>query len=458
MTKRIFFAMLLLLLLVPFMTALAQPESINTALADLNTRLGTTLTLNDINWRWSQNVYDDASLGCPQEGQTYAAVQTTGYQYLFFVENTTYDYRADQAGNVFFCTSFATNAVVAPTAEPTLPPATGGTITLSNANSIEVIGIVQREPGAFGSALAWLPGTELIAVAGGALENAITSKVLIYNASNLTSEPVRLQTDSPVTALAGWAAGGEARLAIGTQSGMVGIVTLVNGEPEVLPLSAVEGATAVNDLTFSPGGDLVAAAYGVWDSASDASSNLVAIWTSDNAAVRTLPTSSASTAIAFSPDGSQIATGDGLGFIRLLDSESGAVTSEFRLHTSAVRDIAFSPDGTQIASGAMSGTARVWDISTEILVAEFDNVTDDYVLSVAFSPDGSLLATAGGNPNALTRDNGIRLWNVTGLALAGGLIAHTELVSAIAFDSAGTRLASVSLDGTLRVWGTASAG
>ncbi|MDX2137487.1 MAG: hypothetical protein SF123_05280 [Chloroflexota bacterium] len=457
MSKRIFFAMLLLLL-VPFLTAQAQPESINTALTDLNTRLGTTLTLNDINWRWSQNVYDDASLGCPQEGQTYAAVQTIGYQYLFFVENTTYDYRADQAGNVTFCTSFATNTAVTPTAEPTLLPATGDTITISNANDIEVVGVVQREPGAFGGALAWLPGTELIAVAGGAIENAITSEVLIYNASNLTSEPVRLQTDAPVTALAGWSAGGEARLAVGTQSGTVSIVTLVNQAPDVLELSAVQGATAVNDLSFSSGGDLVAAAYGVWDSASDESSNVVAVWTTDNAGVRRLPTSTATTAIAFSPDASQIAMGDANGFVRLWGSESASQTSEFRLHTSAVRDIAYSPDGTRIASGAMSGTARVWDISNEIMIAEFDNSTDDYVLTVAYSPDGALLATAGGNPDALTRDNGIRLWDVNGLTLAGGLIAHTELVSAIAFDSTGTRLASVSLDGTLRVWGTADGG
>jgi hypothetical protein len=458
MTKRIVFALLLLILLLPLMTALAQPESINTALADLNTRLGTNLTLNDINWRWSQNVYDDASLGCPQEGQTYAAVQTTGYQYLFFVENTTYDYRADQAGNVFFCTSFATNAAVTPTVEPTLLPPTGDMITVSNANNIEVIGVVQREPGAFGAPLVWLPGTELIAVAGGAIENAITSEVLIYNASNLTTEPISIETDAPVTALAGWAAGDEARLAVGTQSGSVSIVTLVDEEAEVLELSGVENQTAVNDLAFSPGGDLVAAAYGVWDSASDESSNFVAVWTTNDSAVRTLPTPNASTALAFSPNATQIATGDGMGYVRLWDVESGLQTSEFRLHTSAVRDIAYSPDGRRIASGAMSGTARVWDISNDIMIAEFDNTTDDYVLTVAYSPDGTLLATAGGNPDALTRDNGIRLWDVNGLTLAGGLIAHTELVSAIAFDSTGTRLASVSLDGTLRVWGTADGG
>src|SRR5262249_20932385 len=45
-------------------------------------------------WNWSQEVYPDASLGCPQPGQAYAQQQTLGYQFTFVTyDGITYDYR-----------------------------------------------------------------------------------------------------------------------------------------------------------------------------------------------------------------------------------------------------------------------------------------------------------------------------------------------------------------------------
>ena len=81
------------------------------------------------------------------------------------------------------------------------------------------------------------------------------------------------------------------------------------------------------------------------------------------------------------------------------DVVSGALKAEFKGHTDVVRSVAFSPDGTQLATGSGDDTARLWDVVSGALKAEFKGHTD-WVLSVAFSPDGTQLATSSGDKTA----------------------------------------------------------
>lgn len=84
------------------------PQVVNQAVADLSGRVGVQLTLNDIwQWQWSGDVYPDASMGCPQPGQTYAQVMTGGFQFLLTYGQTTYDYRvSDDGTNVILCQTY----------------------------------------------------------------------------------------------------------------------------------------------------------------------------------------------------------------------------------------------------------------------------------------------------------------------------------------------------------------
>jgi WD40 repeat protein len=115
--------------------------------------------------------------------------------------------------------------------------------------------------------------------------------------------------------------------------------------------------------------------------------------------------------------------------------------------------VAWSPDGTRLATAGDGSMARIWDASTGdptfTLVGHTNNV-----MAVAWSPDGTRLATA-------AHDRKARVWDTTtGKAIGTKTISRPKRRSrsgplSIAWLPAGDRVAITWRDDTVRIWDTA---
>ena len=157
--------------------------------------------------------------------------------------------------------------------------------------------------------------------------------------------------------------------------------------------------------------------------------------------------------VAFSPDGTRIASGSGGRFgrwggwdyaVHLWDANTGSHLRTLNGHRDRVNSLSFSPDGATLASGSYDDTARLWDVNTGSHLRTLDGHTD-WIRDVSFSPDGTTIATASG-------DNTVRLWDAnTGRELRI-LKGHTTWVRSASFSPDGKTIVSGSYDDTARLW------
>jgi WD40 repeat protein len=97
--------------------------------------------------------------------------------------------------------------------------------------------------------------------------------------------------------------------------------------------------------------------------------------------------------LAWSPGGVFVTEGpEDSGVIDIRDPETGESVLSFQGHDGDVNGIAFSSDGSMLASTGDDGKLRVWDPSTGRLLST--QSTDGYALGPSFSADGSLVAAA----------------------------------------------------------------
>lgn len=101
-----------------------------------------------------------------------------------------------------------------------------------------------------------------------------------------------------------------------------------------------------------------------------------------------------------------------------------------------------SPDGARIVTAGSDGTARLWDAATSRPLAP-PMVHGGSVRWVEFSPDGRRIVTA-------SEDHTVRFWDGRTGAPLGQPLAHAGPVLMAQF--AGARLATISEDGTARLW------
>ncbi len=210
-------------------------------------------------------------------------------------------------------------------------------------------------------------------------------------------------------------------------------------------------AQGVDGVAFSPDGQLLAtcgqdSSIRFWDVATGASAGQLDSDESDS-----------TYGVAFSPDGSKIASASGSGFVRVWDVAerkqlwrklghveeglgvviNGAGGGAFG---ASVFGVAFSPDGTLVATGGSDPKIKVWDAHSGALVLELDTEHSDGsdARPVAFSPDGTLLASTSAAPKCR-----IHVWQVaTGELAWKANDTHERDIGSLVFTVDGKELIS----------------
>ena len=170
-------------------------------------------------------------------------------------------------------------------------------------------------------------------------------------------------------------------------------------------------------------------------------------WTISRESAHIATFSSRARSVAFSPDGTTLASGSADGMLQLWNVATKTKITTLEDSDDVVTSVDFSLDGTTLAAGMGDGTVTLWDVATKTHIATFPEHGRD-VKSVMFSPDGTTLA-------AVAEDNTVKLWNVATKTNIANLSGHNHYLTSVAFSPDGT-LASGSADDTVRLWDVAT--
>jgi hypothetical protein len=205
-------------------------------------------------------------------------------------------------------------------------------------------------------------------------------------------------------------------------------------------------------------------------------------------------------ALAFTPDGKQLATASYDKTIKIWDTNTGLEITTLYGHTESVYDVAynpqdekllatvgfdgrillwevgtgnntpselgrhewqaihlaFSPDGSRLATAGSNGDAFLWDVKNKIRKCEFSDPKHDgvwanrahsgQITTISFSPTNDYIVTA-------SEDETAKIWRAADCALVSVLAGHTNVLSDVQFNPAdGQTVVTASFDKTAKVW------
>ena len=169
--------------------------------------------------------------------------------------------------------------------------------------------------------------------------------------------------------------------------------------------------------------------------------------------------------LAFSPDGKRLAVGTAFEDppLRIWDVASGKVAASCKLDTEWITAVAFGPDGSELAGGTREGVLYLVDAASGELKSKLVGPTGfihavrvastrrytRWVHTVAFSEDGKTLLSAGS-------DSKIHHWNLATKQAELTFVRHTERFQSTVFSPDRRLLATGDVKGTVSIWDAVS--
>lgn len=153
--------------------------------------------------------------------------------------------------------------------------------------------------------------------------------------------------------------------------------------------------------------------------------------------------SKGATSVLFSRDNKFIAIASYDTVVYVWNLQQHQCVQKLTGHLDLIRNLDFSPDGKFIITSSVDHVVKIWEIESGRLIKAPDS-TSVRNTTATFSPDGHRIAIAS--------DSIITIWDWPNQVSFTTLKGHKDLVFDIVFSPDGKKLASASLDLTVKIW------